>query len=61
MTGGTGRVGGQVVAQLAGAGDVRVRVLSRDPARASAVLGPRVEVVGGDLARPDTLGGALDG
>ncbi|MFV2114414.1 SDR family oxidoreductase [Micromonospora sp. LOL_025] len=61
VTGGTGRVGGQVVARLAGVGDVRVRVLSRDPARASAVLGPQVEVVGGDLAVPDSLGAALDG
>ncbi|WP_055478367.1 NAD(P)H-binding protein [Sphaerimonospora mesophila] len=61
VTGATGRVGGQVVAQLAGAGDVRVRALSRDPAAASAALGPRVEVVGGDLAMPDTLTAALDG
>ncbi|MEU4775226.1 NmrA family NAD(P)-binding protein [Micromonospora sp. NPDC023644] len=61
VTGGTGRVGGQVVARLVGAGDVRVRVLSRDPASASVVLGPQVEVVGGDLAVPDGLGAALDG
>src|SRR5205814_9498777 len=31
VTGATGRVGGQVVAQLAGARDVRVRARSRDP------------------------------
>ncbi|WP_169952545.1 SDR family oxidoreductase [Microbispora sp. H11081] len=61
VTGATGRVGGQVVAQLAGAGDVRIRALSRDPAAASAALGPKAEVVGGDLAIPDTLSAALDG
>ncbi|MFG2071985.1 SDR family oxidoreductase [Nonomuraea maritima] len=61
VTGATGRVGGQVVAQLAEVGGVRVRALSRDPAAASAALGPRVEVVGGDLTMPDTLAAALDG
>ncbi|KAB1128408.1 NAD(P)H-binding protein [Micromonospora sp. AMSO12t] len=61
VTGGTGRVGGQVVARLVEAEGVRVRVLSRDPARASAALGPQVEVVGGDLTVPDGLSAALDG
>jgi len=61
VTGATGRVGGQVVAQLAGARDVRVRALSRDPVTASARLGPPVDVVGGDLADPDTLTAAVDG
>ncbi len=60
VTGATGRVGGQVVAQLAGTG-VTVRALARDPASASAALGERVEVVGGDLSEPRTLTTALDG
>ncbi|MFB9238804.1 NAD(P)H-binding protein [Plantactinospora siamensis] len=61
VTGATGRVGGQVLAHLATAGTVRIRALSRDPAAASAALGPDVAVIGGDLTEPDTLAGALDG
>jgi uncharacterized protein YbjT (DUF2867 family) len=38
-----------------------VRALTRDPARASLRLGDHVDVVGGDLGRPDSLTGALDG
>lgn len=60
VTGATGRVGGQVVAQLGGTG-AKVRALTRDPARASVVLGDSVEVIGGDLVEPDTLTAALDG
>lgn len=60
VTGATGRVGGQVVAQAAAAG-VRPRVLTRDPARAAKLMGEDVEVVGGDLSRPDAMAGALDG
>lgn len=55
VTGATGRVGGQVVAQLAGTG-ARVRALARNPAR---VTGGEPTV--GDLTRPDTLGPALSG
>ncbi|GAB1645988.1 NAD(P)H-binding protein [Krasilnikovia sp. MM14-A1259] len=61
VTGATGRVGGQVAAQLTAAGDVRVRALSRHPATASADLGPDVEIVAGDLAVPETVTGALAG
>jgi uncharacterized protein YbjT (DUF2867 family) len=61
VTGATGHVGGQVVAQLAGSTDVRVRAVSRVPAVAASRLGPAVEVVGADLAVPDTLADALDG
>jgi uncharacterized protein YbjT (DUF2867 family) len=61
VTGATGRVGGQAAAQLARSGDVRVRVLARDPARASVALGAGVEAAGGDLGVPDTLTPALDG
>jgi uncharacterized protein YbjT (DUF2867 family) len=59
VTGATGRVGGQVAALLANAG-VKMRALSRDPARASAVLGEGADVVGGDLNRPGMLTAALD-
>src|SRR5256885_5620718 len=61
VTGATGRVGGQLTAQLAATGGVRVRALSRDPAAASTAFDPTVEVVGGDLTVPDTLTAALDG
>ena len=57
VIGATGRVGGQVVAQLAGTGDVRA--LTRDPAAAART--PGVEVVGGDLSVPDSLDAAVDG
>ncbi|WP_329086600.1 MULTISPECIES: NAD(P)H-binding protein [unclassified Streptosporangium] len=58
VTGATGKVGGQVVAQLLDAG-VAVRALTRDPA--SATLPEGAEVVRGDLADPATLDDALDG
>jgi uncharacterized protein YbjT (DUF2867 family) len=61
VTGATGHVGGQVVAQVAGASGVRVRALSRDPAAAAASIGSGVELVGGDLAAPETLREALVG
>jgi uncharacterized protein YbjT (DUF2867 family) len=53
VTGATGRVGGQVLAQLAGTG-ARVRALARNP---GGVAGG----VAGDLTRPETLGPALTG
>jgi len=55
VTGATGRVGGQVLAQLAGTG-ARLRALARDPARVTVG-----EPVAGDLTRPETLGPALSG
>ncbi|MGH8929549.1 MAG: NAD(P)H-binding protein [Egibacteraceae bacterium] len=58
VTGATGTVGRQVVDQLQRAGQ-RVRALTRNPAKANLPDG--VEVVGGDLAAPETLGHALDG
>ncbi|HEY2763707.1 MAG TPA: NAD(P)H-binding protein [Pseudonocardiaceae bacterium] len=62
VTGATGSVGGQAVSQLAGTG-VTVRALTRNPrsARSLAGAGRHVEVVGGDLAEPDTLAPVLDG
>lgn len=62
VTGATGRIGGQVVTQLAGSG-VAVRALTRDPGsdRALAGTGDEVEVVAGDLAEPDSVEPALKG
>jgi (4-alkanoyl-5-oxo-2,5-dihydrofuran-3-yl)methyl phosphate reductase len=58
VTGATGTVGRQLVAELV-AGGVGVRALSRTPEQAG--LPARVEVVAGDLGRPETLGAALEG
>ncbi|WP_327089279.1 NAD(P)H-binding protein [Nonomuraea sp. NBC_01738] len=55
VTGATGRVGGQVVRQLAGVDGVRALV--RDPGRADLP----VEAVRGDLSDPASLDAALDG
>ncbi|MEU5434416.1 NAD(P)H-binding protein [Streptomyces sp. NPDC020719] len=58
VTGATGNVGRQVVVQLLATG-AAVRALARDPA--SAELPAGVTVVGGDLAQPLSLEGALVG
>lgn len=58
VTGATGNVGRGVVEGLRERG-VAVRALTRDPGKAG--LPEDVEVVAGDLARPETLGPALDG
>ena len=58
VTGATGNVGRQVVEQLVGAGE-KVRAISRNPERAGLPDG--VEVVHGDLSRPETLPAALRG
>jgi uncharacterized protein YbjT (DUF2867 family) len=55
VTGATGHVGGQVVAQLAGTG-ARVRALARDPSSVSGA-----EAVTGDLMRPGSLGPVFSG
>ena len=54
VTGATGKVGQEVVRQLATAG-VPARALVRDPTRASHIRIPGIEIVVGDLARPETL------
>ncbi|AUX26390.1 NmrA family transcriptional regulator [Sorangium cellulosum] len=59
VTGATGNVGGAVLEQLMEAGQ-KVRVLARDPARLGE-LGRAVEVVKGDLSKPETLGPAFAG
>src|SRR6185503_16475887 len=61
VTGATGLNGGALVERLSARG-VRVRALVRNPAKAGALAAlPHVEVVEGDLARPETLGPALRG
>ncbi|MDQ0191505.1 SDR family oxidoreductase [Alicyclobacillus cycloheptanicus] len=58
VTGATGNVGSEVVRLLHGSGQ-SVRILSRDPAKASFPAG--VEIAVGDLSSPATLTAALDG
>ena len=58
VTGATGTVGRELVARLLLDGK-RVRALTRDPSKAG--LDARVELVGGDLTRPQTLPRALEG
>ena len=59
VVGATGKVGREVVRQLAAAG-APLRALVRNPARASHIRLPGVDVAVGDLARPETLdAGAL--
>ncbi|MGY3441260.1 SDR family oxidoreductase [Bradyrhizobium sp. USDA 4473] len=53
VTGATGTVGSELVPQLVAQGE-RVRVLTRDAAKA-AKFGPSVEVIQGDLEKPETL------
>ncbi len=60
VAGATGKVGREVVRQLAAAA-APVRALVRDPARASHIRLPGVAVAVGDLARPETLDAALAG
>jgi len=59
VTGATGTVGGEVVAQLRDDGR-RVRALVRDPHQAGR-FGEDVEVVVADLEKPETLAVAFDG
>lgn len=58
VTGGAGNVGANVVRQLLDAGE-KVRVMTRDPGGRS--FPDDVEVVAGDLTRPETLPAALSG
>ncbi|KWT62410.1 hydroxylase [Streptomyces albus subsp. albus] len=58
VTGATGTVGRQVVAELLARGHA-VRALTRDPAKAAFPDG--VEAVRGDLTDPDSLAPALEG
>ncbi len=60
VTGGTGFIGRHLVGELLRLG-ARVRVLSRRAEGVSALWGGRVEAVGGDLERADSLQGACTG
>ena len=60
VTGATGNVGSELVEQL-NLLDVPMRALVRDPARAGEVVGPEIELVTGDLERPESLDAALAG
>jgi uncharacterized protein YbjT (DUF2867 family) len=63
VSGGTGRLGRLVVQGLLARG-AAVRVLTRDPQAAAALLGaagPRLQFSAGDLAQPGSLRGVADG
>jgi (4-alkanoyl-5-oxo-2,5-dihydrofuran-3-yl)methyl phosphate reductase len=62
VTGATGTVGREVVAQLLASGQ-QVRALTRNPAegQSKARFDARVEIVGGDLNQPETLARAVEG
>jgi uncharacterized protein YbjT (DUF2867 family) len=60
VAGGTGRLGTLVVAQLAQRG-ARVRVLTRDPARAAHLRSAGPEVARGDVRDPSSIGRAMGG
>jgi len=60
VAGGTGTLGTRLVPRLAGAGRI-VRVVTRDPARARHLAGPRVEVVCGDVRDPAQVARAVRG
>lgn len=54
ITGATGKVGSRLANRLAGQGH-RVKALVRDSTRAAAMLGKDIELVQGDLLKPDSL------
>lgn len=60
VTGANGSIGAALVRRLVAQG-IRVRALVRSPDRRAALQGLDVEFAYGDLARPETLHGALDG
>ncbi len=60
IIGATGNIGSEVTRQLVARG-VGVRALVRDRAKAEAVLGTKVQLVAGDLSRPETVAAAMDG
>jgi uncharacterized protein YbjT (DUF2867 family) len=60
VTGATGNVGSSLVSELGDRG-LPARAFVRDPERASAVLGPEVELAVGDFADPASIRAALEG
>ena len=57
VTGGTGTAGGEVISQLASTG--RPFAMVRSPEKAAALKVTGVQIVAGDLAKPETLPAAL--
>ena len=60
VAGGTGTLGRELLPLLMQA-SLRVRLLTRDPARVGDLAGDQVETVAGDVRHPATLDAALDG
>lgn len=60
ITGGTGTVGGEIVSQLAATG-TPFRAMVRSPQKAAALKLTGVQIVPGDLEKPETLPAALHG
>ena len=60
VTGATGRTSGEVLKALLAMGE-QVRALVRDPQTAGAIQGPGVELVVGDLEKPETWDAASQG
>lgn len=60
VAGGTGLLGTRIVQSLA-AGGHRVRVMTRDPARAALLRGDGVEIVPGDVRDPAAVARAVEG
>jgi uncharacterized protein YbjT (DUF2867 family) len=60
VTGATGNIGRPLVGLLSGEG-IPFRAFVRDPERARAALGTRVDLARGDFAEPATLDAALEG
>ena len=58
VTGGAGFVGRNIIEML---GDRPMRLLVRDARDASSINGPGIEVAEGDVTKPETLRGAMDG
>jgi uncharacterized protein YbjT (DUF2867 family) len=60
VAGATGTTGSEVVAELLRRG-ADVRALTRDPKKATTILGPEVQIVAADFERRDTLDVAFQG
>ncbi|MEH2392483.1 MAG: SDR family oxidoreductase [Nostoc sp.] len=60
VTGATGKIGSELVKQLAHAG-TQVRALVHSPDKAETIKGSNVDIVIGDLAKPEILEAAVEG
>jgi nucleoside-diphosphate-sugar epimerase len=61
VTGATGLIGRRLVERLCAQDGVVIRALVRDPMKAKALHAPSVEIVLGDITRPETLREAVAG